>query len=75
MATNSHYDVIIIGTGAGGGTLAYGLAGTGKRVLMLERGNWLPREKENWNTRAVNIEGRYQTTEVWRDRNGLNPHS
>ena len=71
----SDYDIIIIGTGAGGGTLAYKLAPSGKKILILERGDYVPREKENWSTQAVNIEGRYQTTEVWRDRNGLNPHS
>jgi choline dehydrogenase-like flavoprotein len=43
-----HYDVIIIGTGAGGGTLAHTLAPSGKRILMLERGNFLPREMANW---------------------------
>lgn len=48
-----HYDVIIIGTGAGGGTLAYKLAGSGKRILLLERGDCLPREKENWDATAV----------------------
>ena len=53
MATNGYYDVIIIGTGAGGGTLAHALADSGKRVLLLERGNWLPREKENWDVRGV----------------------
>jgi choline dehydrogenase-like flavoprotein len=42
------YDVIIIGSGAGGGTLAHRLAPSGKRVLILERGDWLPREIENW---------------------------
>ena len=42
------YDVIIIGSGAGGGTLAYPLAASGKRILLLERGGWLPREPENW---------------------------
>lgn len=42
-----HYDVIIIGSGAGGGTLARHLAPSGKRVLVLERGDWLPREQEN----------------------------
>ena len=42
------YDVIIIGTGAGGGTLARHLAPSGKRILLLERGDWLPREPENW---------------------------
>ncbi len=48
-----HYDVIIIGTDAGGGTLAYKLAGSGKRILLLERGDFLPREKENWDATAV----------------------
>ncbi len=38
-----HYDVIIIGTGAGGGTLAYALATSGKRILLLERGDFLPK--------------------------------
>jgi choline dehydrogenase-like flavoprotein len=42
------YDVIIIGTGAGGGTLARHLAPSGKRILLLERGDWLPREPSNW---------------------------
>ena len=46
------YDVIIIGTGAGGGTLARHLAPSGKRILLLERGDWLPREPENWSTRV-----------------------
>ena len=41
----AHYDVIIMGTGAGGGTLAYRLAPSGKRMLLLERGAFLPRKK------------------------------
>ena len=74
---NNHYDVVIIGTGAGGGTLANRLAPTGKRVLVLERGGYVPREKDNWNAVAVNKKGKYQTTDVWRDRNGkeLRPHT
>ena len=44
-----HYDVIIIGSGAGGGTLAYALATTGKRILLLERGESIPKEDANWN--------------------------
>ncbi len=73
----SHYDVIIIGTGAGGGTLAHRLAPSGKRILLLERGGYVPREKQNWSTRAVNVEGRYQTKEVWSDAEGrpLHPHT
>src|SRR5213594_4197443 len=77
MAAASDYDVIIIGSGAGGGTLAYALAPTGKRILLLERGDYVRREKENWETRAVNVDGRYQTREVWRDKAGkpLRPHT
>src|SRR5919199_574688 len=77
MSNDRHYDVIIIGTGAGGGTLARKLAPTGKRVLMLERGDYVRREKDNWSTRAVNVEGKYQTKEVWHDRDGkpLHPHT
>ena len=45
---NEHFDVIIIGTGAGGGTLLNRLAPSGERILVLERGPFLPREKENW---------------------------
>src|SRR5207237_4978758 len=63
MSNDRHYDVIIIGTGAGGGTLARKLAPTGKRVLLLERGDYIPREKDNWSTRAVNVQGKYQTKE------------
>ncbi|HET9488155.1 MAG TPA: GMC family oxidoreductase [Methylomirabilota bacterium] len=75
MATR--YDVAIIGTGAGGGTLAWALAPTGKRILILERGDWVPRELANWSTRAVNVEGKYQTKEVWHDADGqpLHPHT
>ncbi|OGA52748.1 MAG: dehydrogenase [Betaproteobacteria bacterium RIFCSPLOWO2_12_FULL_63_13] len=77
MPQGNHYDVIIIGTGAGGGTLAHRLAPTGKRILLLERGGYVPREKDNWNPRAVNLEGKYQTKEVWHDSEGheLHPHT
>ena len=56
-----HYNVIIIGTGAGGGTLAYKLASSGKRILLLERGEFLPREKENWDETAVFAKNKYTT--------------
>ncbi|HSE96209.1 MAG TPA: GMC family oxidoreductase [Methylomirabilota bacterium] len=77
MTDTGRYDVIIIGTGAGGGTLAHRLAPSGKRILLLERGDYVPREKANWSTRAVNLEGRYATKEVWRDAEGqeLHPHT
>jgi choline dehydrogenase-like flavoprotein len=44
---NDHYDVILIGTSAGGGTLLNRIAASGKRILVLERGPFLPRKKEN----------------------------
>jgi len=77
MPTRDHYDVIIIGSGAGGGTLAWRLAPSGKRILILERGDYVPREKANWSTLAVNVEGRYNTKESWRDSKGneLHPHT
>ena len=77
MAVNDHYDVIIIGSGAGGGTLAHKLAPTGKTILLLERGGYVPREKDNWSARAVNLEGKYQTKEKWHDASGneLHPHT
>ncbi len=65
-----HYDVIIIGTGAGGGTLAHTLAPTGKKILLLERGDFLPRERENWEPDPVFIQGRYISKDTWRDADG-----
>ncbi len=59
------YDVIIIGTGAGGGTLARHLAPSGKRILLLERGDWLPREPANWSTVDVFVDGRYVSEDSW----------
>lgn len=77
MSHADHFDVIIIGSGAGGGTLAYALAPSGRRILILERGDYVRREKDNWNPRAVNVEGKYQAKEVWRDKDGteLHPHT
>ena len=71
------YDIIIIGSGAGGGTLARRLAHTGKRILILERGGYVPREKDNWNSKIVNLEAKYNTKEVWHDKDGkpLHPHT
>lgn len=63
----SEYDVIIVGTGAGGGTLAHALAPSGLKILLLERGEYLPREKENWDPGAVFDQKRYQSQETWYD--------
>jgi choline dehydrogenase-like flavoprotein len=62
-----HYDVIVIGSGAGGGTVTHALAPTGKRVLLLERGDWMPREAENWSSQAVWIDKRYSNSGTWTD--------
>jgi choline dehydrogenase-like flavoprotein len=75
--SSMHFDLIIMGSGAGGGTLAHRLAPSGKKILILERGGYVRREKANWDSRAVNVEARYQTREVWRDKDGgaLHPHT
>ena len=66
----ARYDVIIIGTGAGGGTLARHLAPSGKRILLLERGDWLPREPANWDTAEVFVDNRYISPDTWTDEKG-----
>jgi choline dehydrogenase-like flavoprotein len=66
----SEFDVIIVGTGAGGGTLARHLAPSGKRILVLERGDWLAREPENWSTADVFIKNRYISPDTWYDAKG-----
>ncbi len=62
------YDIIIIGSGAGGGTLAYALSDWGKKILLIERGGFLPKSKDNWNPEAVFDRGIYKTKEVWYDK-------
>jgi choline dehydrogenase-like flavoprotein len=64
------FDLVIIGSGAGGGTVVQALASTGARILVLERGGFVPREPENWDPTAVWRDLRYRTTERWLDRNG-----
>jgi choline dehydrogenase-like flavoprotein len=66
----SHYDVIVIGSGAGGGTLAHRLAPSGKQVLLLERGDWLPREPQNWSAADVFVDNRYVSPDTWYDAHG-----
>ncbi len=65
-----NYDVIIVGSGAGGGTLAHTLASSGKRILLLERGNFLPRELGNWDPGTVFVDGRYISPDTWFDADG-----
>jgi choline dehydrogenase-like flavoprotein len=72
--TSDHYDVIVIGSGPGGASLAHRLTGTGKRILMLERGDYLPRSRSNWDSKTVFVDGAYQVKETWYDRNGRHFH-
>ncbi|RQP21771.1 GMC oxidoreductase [Piscinibacter terrae] len=60
-----YYDVVIIGSGVGGGCVATQLAGTNLRTCILERGSRLPREMENWDAEAVFVDQRYRTHEHW----------
>ena len=65
------YDIIIYpGSGAGGGTMAYALADSPARILLLERGDFVPQEADNWSPEAVWKHLRYQTKERWIDERG-----
>ena len=70
MLEPNHFDFIIVGSGAGGGTMAYTLAPTGKRILILERGPFLPREKDTWNSKVVTTQGKYLAKETWHTADG-----
>src|SRR3954454_14483979 len=67
---STSFDVIVIGSGAGGGTLVRRLAPSGKRVLLLERGGWLPREPQNWLAHEVFVDNRYVSSDTWYDERG-----
>ncbi|MFV2172752.1 GMC oxidoreductase [Actinomadura sp. LOL_016] len=63
-------DVVIVGSGMGGGTLAHSLRDSGARVLIVEQGDFLPREAANWSPKAVHMQGRYRNSPHWYDENG-----
>jgi choline dehydrogenase-like flavoprotein len=67
---NQRFDIIIIGTGAGGGTMAHALSDSSARILILERGDFVPQEKENWDPEAVWKQLRYRAKEQWLDERG-----
>jgi choline dehydrogenase-like flavoprotein len=67
---HEQFDVVIVGSGAGGGTMAHALADTGARILVVERGEVVPSEDENWDPSAVWQQLRYRTTEHWLDGDG-----
>ena len=68
------YDIIVVGSGPGGASLAHRLAPTGKRILLVERGNYLPRGRENWDSKTVFVDGTYQAPETWYGRDGETFH-
>ncbi|MFN9683656.1 MAG: GMC oxidoreductase [Cyanobacteriota bacterium] len=70
-ADGAHFNVVIIGSGAGGGTLARHLASNSDlRVLVVERGDWLPQEPQNWDAEEVMQKGRYVSKDPWLDKHG-----
>ena len=71
---DSNYDLIVVGSGPGGASLAHRLAPTGRRILILERGDYLPRETANWSSDAVFVQARYQAPETWYGKNGETFH-
>src|SRR5258708_35814279 len=75
LSRTSSPDVIIVGSGVGGATLAAGLASTGARIVILERGEQLKDTPETRDARAIFQRGFYRPTETWTDGVGqrLNP--
>ena len=69
-----HFDLIVIGSGPGGAALAQRLAPSGRKILMLERGDWLKRSPDNWSPKSVFIDNIYQADETWYDKHGTAFH-
>ncbi len=67
---SEQFDLVIIGTGAGGGTLAYALRESGLRILLVERGDFLPQEPQNWQPAEVFDHRRYKPDETWYGADG-----
>lgn len=68
--STERWDVVVVGSGPGGASLAQRLAPTGKRILVIERGDYLPRETANWSSSEVFVHGRYQARETWYGADG-----
>jgi choline dehydrogenase-like flavoprotein len=68
MVADRDGDVILIGTGAGGGTLAHRLAATGKQILIQELGDYSSRERDTWDSTAAFVRGKYRAPEFWCDK-------
>jgi choline dehydrogenase-like flavoprotein len=70
VSDSNHYDLIVIGSGPGGAALAHKLAPTGKKILLLERGDYLPRSRANWDAQTVFVDGAYQAPDTWYGKGG-----
>jgi choline dehydrogenase-like flavoprotein len=68
--STQRYDVIIVGSGAGGAAAGYKLAKAGRSVLMLEKGKHLPRDGSTLDTRQVFKEGKFKNREPWSNGHG-----
>ncbi len=68
VSDGAHFDIVIVGSGAGGGTLARHLGASGLKILVLERGDWLPQEPQNWDAEEVFQKGRYVSKDTWFDK-------
>ena len=71
---SDHYDLIVVGSGPGGASLAQRLGNTGKRILLIERGDYLKREPANWDSKTVFVDGAYQAKETWHASDGSEFH-
>ncbi|MBP0483570.1 GMC oxidoreductase [Sagittula salina] len=63
-------DVIVIGSGMGGATLAAALAPSGRRILILERGDHLRPSEHDRSDRSIFVDGYYRPEEEWLDGAG-----
>ena len=64
------YDTIVVGSGAGGSSVAYKLAKAGKRVLLIEKGPFVPRDASTLDVRQVFVDGVFTNHVVWSDGRG-----
>lgn len=60
-------DILVIGTGMGGGIISRALTESGRRVLIAERGHRLPSEPQNWDATEVFLKNRYKNAGTWVD--------
>ena len=60
-------DIVVIGSGPGGGTMAFALRVCGADVLLVEQGDFLPSEEENWSPTENFVNMRYKADTTWID--------